>query len=756
MNREMILWASFFHHIDHIGKRFQLPEWLDTAIKTHADLIDQADRLSGWEREETGTQMNHTHLVSIFSKVNMEPAPSAKRDGTENQRRFIPFTPLANDDSVFPVKRGETPEEEAKQFDTLMEAFGKELTVYLGRKEKPGFDTFYYLAQKYLWCIPTPHFKTEPHVSLFEHLKATAAAASILYDSGGKEEFALVGFDISGIQDFIYTVTSKSAAKSLKGRSFYLQLLEMAISRFIMDTLDLPVTNVVYTGGGKGILLAPASKREKLAEIETHINAFLFERMDTKVYVGTACETFDGEGFKGFNIILGELVHKLQKKKKQKFASMMKDSEKYNYLFTPSTETGRSCSICGKEGTPEETDEDGNKWCGQCLLFKDLGTWLRDTGAILETIGNEEQKERTVPFVFGHRHYGYTFLKGNELENPRHGKMLYCLNDTHLFSTLIRRDSPTGYLFIAGNQVPLKDDSTDVMDFTDIADSSDGALKLGVARGDVDNLGNIFNRGLGERATLGHISQLSFLLKHFFSSTANLIFPADRKEFIVYSGGDDFFVIGPWDRLIDDLAAFREAFKRYTCENPAFSFSASFSLFNSRYPAFKFAEVAGDEETKAKENTAGEKVKDSVSFLGKVVFWDDFYYLKEVEEALVKMVREDDISKSYIQLLRRIAQYNLLGRVKPKNDMELRQSARFHRWKWYYAWQAARLAERLEKKNKTKYRTDLEQPLREIDNFLFSSTYRTHRFINNDSLYLIEIPARWAELKTKRQGGKHV
>jgi CRISPR-associated protein Csm1 len=760
MNREMILWTSFFHHCEYMGKGFQLPDRLGTSKKECAGTITRADLLSGGEREETGTPLNRTQLVSIFSKVNLEPAASPIQEGKDSQRRFIPFTPLANDKSVFPVEKSRNPEAAAKQFDTLMEAFTKELTALLEHKEKSCFDTFYYLAQKYLWCIPSPHDETEPHVSLFEHLKATAAAAAILHDSGGKEEFALVGFDISGIQDFIYTITAKGAAKSLKGRSFYLQLLEMAVSRFIMDRLDLPVTNVVYTGGGKGVLLAPASKKEKLEEIETRINTFLFERMDMKVSVGTACETFDGEGFKRFNTILGELFHRLQQKKKQKFAAMLKDREKYNFFFTPSTETGGSCPICGKEGTPEETDEEGNRCCSQCLLLKNLGTWLRDTVAILETTG-KEKRGRTVTFNFGEDsgdyNYDYTFLVKSESENPPPGKMLYCLNDTHRFSTLIGSDTPVGYLFTAGNQVPLKDNIkdnlTEVMDFTDIADVSEGTLKLGVARGDVDNLGNIFNRGLGERTTLGHISQLSFLLKHFFSSTANLVFPAEKKEFIVYSGGDDFFVIGPWNRLIDDLTHFRQEFKTYTCGNTAFSFSASFSLFDSGYPAFKFAEVAGDEESKAKENRAGEKVKDSISFLGKVVFWDDFYYLKDVEEGLVKMIQDDDIRKSYIQLLRRIAQYTSLGRVKPKNDLEIlevKQSARFFRWKWYYVWQAARLMERLEKKDTAKYRTDIEPQLKEIDNFLFSSTYRSYRFIQKDSLYLIEIPARWAEFKTKK------
>ena len=165
--------------------------------------------------------------------------------------------------------------------------------------------------------------------------------------------------------------------------------------------------------------MAPQSKMKTLPDIETAVNSFLFERMDTKVYVGTAYETFDGEGFKEFNIILGRLMEKLQKKKKQKFASIIE--EKYEALFEPSMEAPETCSICGKEGKPVKVDKEGNRWCAQCLLFWNLGTWLRDAGAILETIGSEEKRDRTVTFKFGEQEFGYTFLKKDESKNLHDG-----------------------------------------------------------------------------------------------------------------------------------------------------------------------------------------------------------------------------------------------------------------------------------------------------------------------------------------------
>src|SRR5690625_6051188 len=87
------------------------------------------------------------------------------------------------------------------------------------------------LLRKYTWCIPSAT-NTMPDISLYDHLKTTAAIAVCLHDSeqieeygklpetfdGLKEEeknrFALLVGDFSGIQKFIYQLTSKGAAKT--------------------------------------------------------------------------------------------------------------------------------------------------------------------------------------------------------------------------------------------------------------------------------------------------------------------------------------------------------------------------------------------------------------------------------------------------------------------------------------------------------------------------------------------------------------
>ena len=66
-------------------------------------------------------------------------------------------------------------------------------------------------------------------------------------------EKLFVGGDLSGIQKFLYNITSRKAAVSLKGRSFYLrQFMENACSMMTdaVHKLDAK-TEVIYCSGGK-------------------------------------------------------------------------------------------------------------------------------------------------------------------------------------------------------------------------------------------------------------------------------------------------------------------------------------------------------------------------------------------------------------------------------------------------------------------------------------------------------------------------
>ena len=78
--------------------------------------------------------------------------------------------------------------------------------------------------------------------------------------------------------------------------------------------------------------------------------------------------------------------------------------------------------------------------------------------------------------------------------------------------------------------------------------------KLGILRMDVDNLGSIFQSGLSkEKSSLARYASLSRSFDYFFSGYINNIVMQEEnvdKSFIVYSGGDDLFIVGEWNTTI--------------------------------------------------------------------------------------------------------------------------------------------------------------------------------------------------------------
>lgn len=133
--------------------------------------------------------------------------------------------------------------------------------------------------------VPSSTSKNEvADISLFDHVKLTAAVASCIYQymeennitdykkilfTNGKEfydknVFLLYSMDISGIQDFIYTIHSKNAMKMLRSKSFYLEIMMEHIIDCLLEKLHLSRANLIYSGGGHCYMLLPNTETAKI------------------------------------------------------------------------------------------------------------------------------------------------------------------------------------------------------------------------------------------------------------------------------------------------------------------------------------------------------------------------------------------------------------------------------------------------------------------------------------------------------------
>ena len=175
-----------------------------------------------------------------------------------------------------------------------------------------------------------------------------------------------------------------------------------------------------------------------------------------------------------------------------------------------------------------------------------------------------------------------------------------------------------------------------VQEFSGLARRSGGSLtargicRLGVLRADVDNLGAAFLAGFPARyATLSRTAALSRALSLFFKRYINDVCAGrlaedgtepfslfgrekarERFVHIVYSGGDDVFLVGAWDDLLELAVDLYRAFRKFT--GGRLHFSAGFGMFEASFPVAEMARRTGVLEDAAKQHAG----KNAIALFG--------------------------------------------------------------------------------------------------------------------------------------------
>lgn len=605
-------------------------------------IVYEADNLSSGERPDKqgeGKWQADTPLTSVFSKISLDHRPG--RPAYRNKWRYHKLDSAER--LSFP---GERPAAGASYgaggYSNLLSRFEADFA-----RIAPDFnvDALLVLLEKYTSYIPSETRVVEgkpessPDVSLFDHLKTTAAIATCLYKymvetcANFREDllkdhlldrqdlrYMLVGGDFSGVQKFIYTISSKGALKTLRARSFILELLTEHVIAGLLEKMGLTRANVVYAGGGRFYLLAPNTKscREALGQTSLELNKTLYETYRGRLYLALEKVEFAGEAFipgstSGWDIarLWGELRSRLNQKKNHKFAEMI--SLDPDGFWSPAESTEKTCAVCHADSARltelhrPEAEETVVEVCPGCKQLYELGDKLPGTKYIA---GLKEIPDK-LPFLkIGD--LCYVFCSGMEDLKSISAGVVYVLNSWDINDYVF----PGAVQMFTGSYAVRQ--SSRYKGFDQLAAESLGAPRIGVLRMDVDNLGTIFTRGLPENArTFSRLSTLSRSLTHFFkyhinevcrgrhdSFTPFRLIPrgSDRNATLVYAGGDDLFLVGSWDDVTElafDVAA---CFKSYTGANPDVTISGGVVVQDPKYPLYKLAEIAGEAEERAKDN----------------------------------------------------------------------------------------------------------------------------------------------------------
>lgn len=481
-------------------------------------------------------------------------------------------------------------------------------------------------------------------ISLYVHSKITSAVASCMklyfdeqqiqdykkycFNSGSKifrneKIYLLISGDISGIQDFIYTIPSKGALKTLRGRSLYIDLLLEEFIDEYLEQIGLSRANVLYSGGGHFYILAPNIEDTKKAidKLQAKMNRWLMENIGINLYLAIGMAECSAN-----NLMKSEAQGNLfaivnEKLKDDKTIRYSKDEDFLEYIFNVEKEEDtakKECNICHnlvdklwKYNSDEEIA------CEFCLNLYKLGQDILTQDLVF--VISEEKIDGGIK-IFGKDKDLYMYAVNIEDIDMFKGKILRIYSKNNLLENdlAIR-------LYLA--DYSAKNENDEVMTFDDLAKSSckidKGIKRLGVLRLDVDDLGIAFSSGFVSDkdkiednlryATLSRYADLSKDISMFFKVAINKICAGDltgcvdfeekafnifgiakapkRKVNIIYAGGDDLFLVGAWDEVLEVAIDINRAFKQFT--NGKLTLSAGMAMFSPTYPISKMAEIAG-------------------------------------------------------------------------------------------------------------------------------------------------------------------
>ena len=190
---------------------------------------------------------------------------------------------------------------------------------------------------------------------------------------------------------------------------------------------------------------------------------------------------------------------------------------------------------------------------------------------------------------------------------------------------------------------------------TENGDTFAGKVAIAALKGDVDNLGNIFQQGLSE-PTFAKMAALSRQMNHFFS----LWLPAYCAEcypntYTVFAGGDDFFLIGPWLQTQKLAADMRMRFADYVAGNSGITFSAGIAVTKPGLPVGKLSAYAEEALEAAKaypenkqEATKGYGSKNSICLYGQTVSWQQWGDIQTAFERIGRLREDYGLSTGFI------------------------------------------------------------------------------------------------------------
>lgn len=473
------------------------------------------------------------------------------------------------------------------------------------------------LLETQLGCFPSSIYPGDgADISLFDHAKTTAAIAACLSeyvqanhitdlrktlfeqknDFCRKGVFLLYTADFSRIQKFLYTVRTENALRSLRSRSFFLELFMEHYLDELLAGCGVSRANLIYSGGGHCYVLLPntAAVADTLTRWNRQFNRWLQQQFGTQLFLANAWTPCSGndltntpaqsspykELFRRVNRLLEQ--HKFHRYTAEDLR-LLNDAAAYP--------DGRECKVCGTSAALAD------ELCPWCRLFVDFSDKIQHRSVLVVSRQPSAADDCTLPTLDGSSVYLTTTDRAAAQKRLSSGEPIL---------RVYTKNTPYSPLPSTTNLYVGDYAAKNSMD--ELAEQAAGVRRIAVCRMDVDNLGHAFISGFEQESekdpvrrmryvNLSRTSAFSRQMSLFFKGYINGILEGLQVS-IVYAGGDDVFLVGAWNDVLEAAQRIQRNLTAFSCG--ALTLSAGIGIFDPHYPIRLSAEETAALEEAAK------------------------------------------------------------------------------------------------------------------------------------------------------------
>jgi len=636
-----------------------------------------------------------TRLLPVLEQLSLEETRPS--DSIADYKYRYSLKPVSAD-TIFPgLMEDIVPESSEKadaEYKELFDRFLDNLKILSHRDNlELWHEHFDSLMMIYTSHIPAARVgDIVQDVSLYDHCRTTSALAAALYlfhlqtdtfmekdiNSYDGNKFLLINGDFRGIQNFIFSSSSDShkfRSKILRGRSFAVSLLSELAADMLCRKIGLPATSIILNAAGKFTIIAPNTSQAMsvVNDVKKTINDWLVKRYFGETVVNIAvqeasCNDFTRESFidlwDRFNLAMEQEKH-------SGFDIGLYSGSVEGYLDDFINEPGEPavCPLCGKRPATA-TIQDEQTVCSICRDHIFFGTNIVKKNRLAVSFAEAvpQAVDCLLEPVFGR----YQVFFPDSLKKCNNDLLKYWNlgndditgNDAAVrfikgYVPIYTKEDEDERIVSSGKSDKKKLENIDQIIIGDpktlnhiacMAKKTNpkregkycGIEALGVLKADVDNLGLLMACGLKKkRFTLSRLATLSRQINYYF--TVYLPWFLENKGFrnvyTVFAGGDDLFLIGPWNSIIELAGSIQKSFADYVCQNKNITFSAGISLHKPHTTISMMAESSEDSLEQAKADE-----KNSLTLFSETAKWPEIHELLEVEAIFEEWLDKEWIS----------------------------------------------------------------------------------------------------------------